>query len=116
MFKKIIITSLLITLIKLAQAQKITQFSTDSVKFIKELNDYFYDNSANKNEAEEYVLNFGKVWKLPDFSSRYRAAIYKTSNLMLQRKLKPYPYFINYLNSVVNFIDSRQNPEVFDDH
>ena len=114
MFKKIIITSLLITFIQLAHAQKITQFSTDSVKFIKELNDYFYDNSANKKEAEEYVLNFGKVWKSPDFASRYRAAIYKTSNSMLQRKLKPYPYFINYLNSVVNFIDSKQNPEVFD--
>jgi hypothetical protein len=92
MFKKIIITSLLITFVQLANAQKITQFSTDSVKYIKELNDYFYDNSANKKEAEEYVLNFQKIWKSPDFSSKYRA-VYKTSNSMLQRKLKPYPLF-----------------------
>ena len=93
MFKKVIIISLLITFTQLVNAQKITQFSSDSVKFIKELNDYFYDNSANKKEAEEYVLNFGKVWKSPDFASRYRAAIYKTSNSMLQRKLKPHVFF-----------------------
>ncbi len=95
-------------------AQKLTEFSKDSVKFIKELNDYFYDFSANKKDAEEYMSGFQKVWKSPEFSSKYRAAVYKTSNVMLQRKLKPYPYFITYLNAVVNFIDSKQNPTVFD--
>ncbi len=95
-------------------AQKITQFSTDSIKFIKELNNYFYDNSANKKDAEEYINEFSKAWKSPDFSSKYRSAIYKTSNTMLLRKLKPYPYYISYLNAVVNFINSKQNPEVFD--
>ncbi|MBP8033612.1 MAG: hypothetical protein KAZ71_03380 [Bacteroidia bacterium] len=114
MIKKIVFASLLTLAIHFANAQKITQFSSDSVKYIKELNEYFYDNSANKKDAEEYVLNFQKIWKSPDFSSKYRASVYKTSNAMLQRKLKPYPYFITYLNSVVNFIDSKQNPEVFD--
>lgn len=114
MIKKIAFASLLILATYIANAQKLTQFSSDSVKYIKELNEYFYDNSANKKDAEEYVLNFQKIWKSPDFSSKYRAAIYKTSNAMLQRKLKPYPYFISYLNAVINFIDSKQNPEVFD--
>lgn len=114
MIKKIAFASLLLLATHFANAQKLTQFSSDSVKYIKELNDYFYDNSANKKDAEEYVLNFQKIWKSPDFSSKYRASVYKTSNAMLQRKLKPYPYFITYLNSVVNFIDSKQNPEVFD--
>ncbi len=114
MIKKIAFASLLILAMHYANAQKLTQFSSDSVKFIKELNEYFYDFSANKQSAEEYILNFQKIWKSPDFSSKYRAAVYKTSNAMLQRKLKPYPYFISYLNAVVNFIDSKQNPEVFD--
>ena len=52
MFKKIILISLLIVFTQLANAQKINQFSSDSVKYIKELNDYFYDNSANKKDAE----------------------------------------------------------------
>ncbi|TRU43984.1 MAG: hypothetical protein EWV49_21660, partial [Microcystis aeruginosa Ma_QC_Ch_20071001_S25] len=114
MIKKIVLASILILATHFVNAQKLTQFSSDSVKYIKELNEYFYDFSANKQSAEEYILNFQKIWKSPDFSSKYRAAVYKTSNAMLQRKLKPFPYFISYLNAVVNFIGSKQNPEVFD--
>lgn len=114
MLKKIVIASLFIICVQLATAQKLTQFSSDSVKYIKELNEYFYDFSANKKDAEEYVQNFQKIWKSPNFDSKYRAAVYKTSNAMLQRKLKPFPYFMDYLNSVVNFITSQQNPGVFD--
>src|ERR1700741_5227141 len=114
MLKKIAFAFILISFTQIANAQKLTQFSTDSVKFIKELNDYFYDFSANKKDAEEYMRNFEKIWKSPDFASKYRAAVYKTSNAMLQRKLKPYPYFMGYLNSVVNFIKSQQNPVIFD--
>lgn len=114
MIKKIAFASLFLLLTTIVSAQKLTQFSSDSVKYIKELNEYFYDFSANKKDAEEYVANFQKIWKSQDFSSKYRAAVYKTSNVMLQRKLKPYPYFISYLNAVVNFINSKQNPEVFD--
>ena len=114
MFKKIVLVLILFFTVTISNAQKLTQFSSDSVKYIKELNEYFYDFSANKKDAEDYVQQFYKVWKSPDFSSKYRAAVYKTSNAMLQRKLKPYPYFMGYLNSVVNFITSKQNPEIFD--
>ena len=114
MIKKIIFTSLLTLITYFINAQKLSQFSSDSIKYIKELNEYFYDFSANKQTAEEYILNFQKIWKSVDFSSKYRAVVYKTSNAMLQRKLKPYPYFISYLNAVVNFINSKQNPEIFD--
>ena len=61
MIKKIAFASLLLLATHFANAQKLTQFSSDSVKYIKELNDYFYDNSANKKDAEEYVLNFQKI-------------------------------------------------------
>lgn len=114
MFKKIGFIFLFVVLTQLIKAQKGIQFSADSVKFIKELSDYFYDFSANKKDAEEYLVGFQKAWKSPEFSSKYKAAVYKTSNTMLQRKLKPYPYFIGYLNAVINFIDSKQQPKVFD--
>lgn len=114
MLKRLFFISLFTMAVSAINAQKLTEFSRDSVRFIKELNDYFYDFSANKKDAEEYMSGFQKVWKSPEFSSKYRAAVYKTSNTMLQRKLKPYPYFISYLNAVVNFIDSKQNPEIFD--
>lgn len=114
MLKKLVFFSLLLFLSQFGFAQKLTEFSKDSVKFIKELNEYFYDFSANKKDAEDYISDFQKIWKTPAFAPKYRAAVYRTSNAMLQRKLKPYPYFISYLNAVVSFIDSKQNPAVFD--
>lgn len=104
----------LVIMVNIIQAQKITLFSSDSVKYYKELNDYFMDNSANKKDAETYMLEFQKIWKSPDFPSKYRQALYKTSNTMLQRKLKPYPYFMSYINAIVSCIDSKQNASSFD--
>ena len=115
MFKKIIATTLFIIVSTTTiRAQKLTQFSTDSVKYYKELNEYFMDFSANKKDAEEYMNNFEKVWKDIEFPSKYRQALYKTSNAMLQRKLKPYPYFIGYINALLSFVESKQKPETFD--
>ena len=113
MIKKILLVAFLITCINVINAQKTTQFTSDSVKFIKELNEFFIDNSANKKDAEEYMVAFGKFWKSPDFESKYRQAVYKTCNAMLQRKLKPYPNFINYLNAVSNCIITKQDQSVF---
>lgn len=113
MIKKLFIAILFIFALNIVNAQKLTEFSTDSVKFIKELNQYFYDNSANKKDAEDYVLNFQKIWKSPDFTREYRVAVYNISNLMLQRKLKPYPYFMSYLDAVVSALKSNQSNETF---
>ena len=106
MKKKLLIIAL-ISCTNFLEAQKLSEFSSDSVKFIKELNDYFYDFSVNKKEAEEYVKEFSKIWKSPEFSSTYKKAVYKTCNLMLQRKLKPYPNFMSYLNAMKNYINSK---------
>ena len=53
MIKKTALAFIFVLVSFLTNAQKLTQFSSDSVKYIKELNDYFYDNSANKKDAEE---------------------------------------------------------------
>ena len=114
MTKKITYILSLIISVNFLQAQKITSFSSDSVKYMRELSDYFMDNSPNKKETEAYLDNFQKVWKSPEFPSKYRQALYKTSNNMLQRKLKPYPYFITYINAIISCIDSKQSTATFD--
>ena len=113
MIKKFLLVFFLFFCVHIINAQKLTQFSTDSVKFIKELNEFFIDNSANKKDAEEFITNFGKFWKTPVFETKYRQAVYKTCNAMLQRKLKPYPNFVSYLNAVSNCIISKQDQSVF---
>lgn len=89
-------------------AQKFTEFTEDSVKYIKELDAFFQEGSANKDEAEQFVKDFAKFWKTPEFTNAYRDYVYKTSNKMLVKKLKPNPYFHDYLTAVANFIDSKQ--------
>ena len=114
MIKKILIIAFLFSCLNNINAQKNVLFTSDSVKFIKELNDYFYDFSANKKDAEEYMIGFTKMWKSPEFSSIYKQSMYKTCNTMLQRKLKPFPYFIGYMNAVVNCIESKQERALFE--
>jgi len=98
-----------------AFSQKITAFSTDSVKFIKELDKYFQDNSANKEDAAVFIENLGKFWKTPAYSNFYKDYVYATCNKMLDKKLKPYPYFQNYLIAVANFINSKQATSIFNE-
>jgi len=96
-------------------SQKITAFSADSVKFIKELDKYFQDNSANKEDAAAFIENLGKFWKTPAYNNFYKDYVYSTCNKMLDKKLKPYPYFANYLIAVANFINSKQNTSIFNE-
>ncbi len=97
-----------------AFSQKIVAFTPDSVKFLKELDKYFQDNSANKDDASAFIENLSKFWKTPVYSNFYKNYVYITSNKMLEKKLKPYPYFQNYLIAVANFINSKQAISSFD--
>ena len=98
----------------LAKAQKLSQFSGDTIKFLKELNDYFYDNSANKKDAEAYVLEFSQKWKANEIAGTYKQTIIETANQFLQKRLKPYPYYVSYINAVANFIQSGQPEENYE--
>lgn len=95
-------------------SQKITAFSTDTLKYIKELDAYFQEGSANKEDAAKFVDNFKKFWQSAAFAKGFKEYVYTTSNSMLQKKLKPYPYFQNYLVAVSNFIRSKQEFENFE--
>jgi hypothetical protein len=108
------ITALLLFLLSLGKAQKLTQFSTDTTKFTKDLAQYFQDNSANKEQAAEYIRNFEKLWKESKIAGYFKEIIMTTSNTMLTKRMKPYPYFYGYLNTVVNAITHSQTGESFE--
>lgn len=95
------------------KAQKMTQFSTDSAKFIKDLGLYFQENSANKEQAADYIRQFDKLWRENIIAGYYKEITMETANLMLNRKMKPYPYFYGYLNTVINAIASKHSEETF---
>lgn len=97
------------------KAQKNGQFSGDTLKFPKELGEYFFEFAANKKEATQFILDFTPTWNGPDFPSKYKPIVIETCNLFLQKRLKPYPYFASYINSVVSFLMSDQPAENFQD-
>src|ERR1700741_2920581 len=92
-----------------AFSQKITSFTPDTMKFIKELDAYFQEGSANKEDAAKFVENFKKFWQSAAFSKGYKDYVYTTANSFLLKKLKPYPFFQNYLVAMSNFINSKQD-------
>jgi hypothetical protein len=98
----------------LFSAQKITQFSTDTTKFTRDLGQYIIEFSANKEQAADYVRKYEKLWKENVIAGYMKELTMQTANTMLARKMKPYPYFYGYLNSVVNAVKSGQTGENFD--
>jgi hypothetical protein len=92
-----------------AFSQKTTSFTPDTAKFIKELDAYFQEGSANKEDATKFVENFKKFWQTAAFSKGYKDYVYATTNSLAAKKLKPYPYFQNYLIAISNFINSKQD-------
>lgn len=117
MFKKaaLLLFALMLVVSHNLTAQKGGQFSGDTLKFPKELGEYFFEFAANKKDATQFILDFTPSWNSPDFPSKYKTTVIETCNLFLQKRLKPYPYFASYINAVVSFLMSDQPSENFQD-
>ncbi|HQQ94377.1 MAG TPA: hypothetical protein PLQ93_07470 [Bacteroidia bacterium] len=96
------------------EAQKLTQFSSDTVKFMDDLKTYYIEYSANKQLAEDYVKKLEKLWKDNVIAGYYKEIAIETSNTMLGKRMKPYPYFQGYFNTLVNSIQSGHSYENFE--
>jgi hypothetical protein len=96
------------------KSQKITQFANDTGKFVKDLAQYFNDNTVNKLEAQEYIKNFDKLWKENAIAGYYKEVSIKAANLMLAKRLKPYPYFYGYFNTLLNSVQGKKTGDSFE--
>lgn len=103
----------LLPLYSLAQQSSIKIFSSDSVKYFEEMKIFL--SEARKDEAKDFMKEFQKSWYGGKFSEKQRKGVYHISNVMLEKKMRPFPDFVNYLNTVVSFVLSPyQNQESFD--
>jgi hypothetical protein len=111
--KKYIIIFFLFPLISLGQQSVIKVFSNDSIKYFEEMKTFL--GEARKDEAKDFMKEFQKSWYGGKFSDKQRKGVYHISNVMLEKKMRPFPDFVNYLNTVVSFVISPyQNQESFD--
>jgi hypothetical protein len=88
-------------------------FSTDSTKFLKEIVGYFAQ--VNREDAKAFEKQFESIWFGGKFTPTIRANVYSTANLMVQKRLKPYPEIKNYMLSVMYAVNSGFTGKKFDD-
>jgi hypothetical protein len=85
-------------------SQEIKQFTADPVIFPQEMKTFFEQVTGdNSQDVKKMMSEFEDTWKSGTFNSNQQTLIYYMSNLMLKSQLKPYPYFYNYLRTIVNF-------------
>ena len=91
--------------------QTFKKFSTDTSKYIEELNLFMGKNITEKNQL---VLNkFMGLWQSGAYTDQERNQIISISNSLIKRKARPIPNFKNYIISLTEFKESSFDPEQF---
>lgn len=110
-FKALLIAVFILISAKVS-AQTPDKFSSDSIAFFNEMDDYL---SAARKEGKGFMKQFEVVWYGGYFSEKQREGVYAISNIMLKKKLRAFPDFRNYLYTVGSFVvDSNQTDESFE--
>lgn len=81
------------------RSQGIAAFTPDSTVFISELSTYFKsipDKDKNE-EALSTLENFNQLWIAESYGHKEKRAIYELANLMLSRRINPWPNFHNFI-------------------
>lgn len=87
-------------------------FSSDSVKFYKEVSSYL--NSISKVKSKDFLKEFEESWYGGNFTQSQRNEVYATSNFIIEKKLKPFPDFSNYLDAIMNYKLSGKSDKEFE--
>lgn len=85
-------------------------FSGDPEQFLKEINKYL--GASNRMKTKEFMDVFEPNW-LNNFSPEYRSKVVSTSNLIVSKRLPPFPELYGYLLSVHSFVETSQPEESF---
>ncbi len=114
MQRRLVIYILLILLgLSSANAQSLKAFPVNPEKFLEALSDFFKSEeieSTTKKEIRDFMdEQFSIAWTSGKYSEQFSRDIYQTCNLMLNKKMKAYPYFYNYLQCTYVLINSKQD-------
>jgi hypothetical protein len=79
--------------------QALRAFSTDSVVYVQEMRTFFDQiiNKDNKEEALAVLGTFSALWQNESFDATEKQQIYQLSNLMLGKRMRSYPDFVQFL-------------------
>lgn len=87
------------------------QFSSDPEQFLKDVSKYL--GASNRAKTNDFMDVFEPNW-LNNFSTEYRNRVVATSNLIVAKRLPPFPELYGYLLSVHSFVQTNQPKQSFD--
>lgn len=81
-------------------------FSEDgSAGYISKLDEIF-SISADKRAARDFIKVMDEFWNLPDTSEDLKEHIMRVSDLLHDKKARPYPDYHLYLTTILNFVNT----------
>ncbi len=111
LMRKVLLICLFLGSLFQVKSQTPASFPNDSIAFFEEMERFLVDS---RKEGKDFMKQFEEVWYGGYFSESQRQGVYATTNKMLQRKLRAFPDFRNYLFTVGSFVvDENQTDESF---
>lgn len=101
----------LFVLVDVTDAQLLKKFSNEKEKFAEQVEDYVGKNLTNSRE--EVLKLFLERWSDTSFFKGYHEDIITKSNLLLTRKARPYPHFLNYFKVMMQFVENEHNKDSY---
>ena len=94
-----------------AAGQSIKEFPSEQDLFLPELNKFM---GANLNESQQAILtSFGSLWLSGVFNPEEKGKIIHLSNLLLKRRARANPNFLEFLTTLSAFKQTEGNQENF---
>jgi hypothetical protein len=117
MYMKITLQSILIIIISLSGLQLSSaqsgHFSQKGANgYISQLDDIF-SISADKGAARDFIKVMEEFWNAPDTSEDLKQQIMEISDLLYEKKARPFPDYHLYLTTVLNFVNTQHPPNNF---
>jgi hypothetical protein len=113
LLKNLFLSFVLLFAFSYTSTAQIKSFSADSINFVQEMGNFLV--TARKKEGEDFMKKeFIPVFYSGRFTEKNKQRIYSTCNIMLKKRMKPFPDFVNYLTTMMNFLDSKQSDESFE--
>jgi len=109
--RKLFIVIVCLLSVAFVNAQQFAQFDTEHGKFMKDLEQYM---TTGKMEANVKLMDqFSKMVKDGKINSAWLDKIVVTTNIMIGKSMSPYPYFNNYLTTIINAVNSGKTDAQF---
>ncbi len=112
MKRLLLLISLLFILVN-SYSQRATKFSTNHEAFFTELTAFYAseEKREDRKEGEALIEKFTPFWN--NLSDVKKDAVIANCNRMIDRKMRPFPHFKIYINTLINFENARQNESNF---